>query len=465
MAGESVEAVETRAETPLDEAELFEAGREARATLPRSAHAEFAPSPGRDPNRILRRQHESRLPDLVQLRVERMSADPFAFYRGTAAIQAADLAAGPSTGVEVVLCGDAHLANFGIYRSPEKALVFDINDFDEAFVGPWEWDVKRLLGSVVLAGRSLGLPARQTRAITLTAGAAYRDSLREALAKPLLDRYFSPVLVSERRKFSADTERMIRQTVKASGKRTSERVAERLLEPDGSGGRRFAVRPPVLTPLEPISRALVDEVFERYRATLPADLALLLSQYSVVDAARRVVGVGSVGTRCFILALQDSTGDILVLQLKEAGDSVIEQFGGIAPVTGYLDAALSADQHGYRVVACQRILQSVSDPFLGYLSVAGYRFYVRMFRNHNASFDIPSMNRIQFEDYSRSCAATLARAHARSPKAAFVAGYMGRGDAFVTAASEWAHAYADQAEQDYAGFVAAAREGWFGEAG
>ncbi|MGN6426725.1 MAG: DUF2252 domain-containing protein [Leifsonia sp.] len=447
--------------TPLTEAELYEAGRAARADVPRSAQAEYTPSPDRDPLGILRTQHESRLPWLVQLRIERMSADPFAFYRGTAAIQSADLHDGVDSGAEVIICGDAHLANFGVYRSPERAMVFDINDFDEAFIGPWEWDVKRLLASVVLAGRSLGMDDPQLRPIVLSASAMYRNALRTALRLPLYGRYFTPTDMNNRQVLSPDSERMVKRTLKQSEKRTSERVAARTLEEGGDGTMRFVERPPVLTRLEPEIRTLIDGVFAAYRASVPPNLALMLSQYTVLDVARRVVGVGSVGTRCFIIALGDPTGDVLILQLKEAGASVVQQFGQVSPVFGYLDPVLFDQHQGYRVVGCQRILQAVSDPFLGYLNVEDYGFYMRIFRNRNASFEISEMNATQFTDYAQACAIVLARAHARSPKAAFAAGYMGTGGAFVRAAAQWAHAYADQAEQDYELFVDAARQGYF----
>lgn len=447
--------------TPLTENELYEAGRAARVPVPRSLQGEYAPPPDRDPLGILRRQHESRLPWLVQLRVERMSADPFAFYRGTAAIQAADLRAGPVSGGEVVICGDAHLSNFGIYRSPERAMVFDINDFDEAFVGPWEWDVKRLLTSIVLAGRSLGIGPVEVRGMVLAAAAMYRNALRNALRLPLYGRYFTPTSLVNRQILHPDSERMIKRTLKESEKRTSERVARRSLEDGGDGTMRFIERPPVLAHIEPELRTLVDGVFEDYRSTVPPNIALMLSQYTVLDVARRVVGVGSVGTRCFVFALGDPTGDVLILQLKEAGTSVVQEFGELPHIDGYLDPALLDRHQGYRVVGCQRILQAVSDPFLGYLDVEDYSFYMRIFRNRNASFEIADMNAAQFADYTQACAIVLGRAHARSPKAAFAAGYLGTGGAFVRAATDWAHAYADQAEADYTAFVDAARSGFF----
>jgi uncharacterized protein (DUF2252 family) len=448
--------------TPLTEIELYDAGRAARSQVPRSAQADYTPPPGRDPLGILHTQNESRLPYLVKLRMERMSTDPFAFYRGTAAIQAADLRDAPSSGAEVVICGDAHLSNFGIYRSPEQSMVFDINDFDESSVGPWEWDVKRLLASVVLAGRSLGMGGGDVRSIVLSSAAMYRNSLRNALQQPLFGRYFRPTTLANRQVLSPDSERMIKRTLKESEKRTSERVARRTLEEGGDGGFQFVENPPVLTRLEPEIRPLIDSVFASYRATVPTNLALMLSQYTVLDIARRVVGVGSVGTRCFIIALGDPTGDVLILQLKEASQSVVQQFGGVTPAPGYLDPELEAKHQGYRVVGCQRILQAVSDPFLGYLNVEDYSFYMRIFRNRNASFEIADMNRVQFSEYAQSCAIVLGRAHARSPKAQFAAGYIGTGGTFVRAVSEWAHAYANQAEADYATFVDAIRSGQFG---
>lgn len=461
-----IDTVGYRAESPLDEAELLAAGREARTSVPRSAHAEYSPSPGRDPLGILATQHEARLQQLVDLRVQRMGTDAFSFYRGTAAIQAADLASGPTTGAEVVICGDAHLSNFGMFRSPENAMVFDINDFDEATVGPWEWDLKRLLCSVVVAGRSLGAPEAELTGVVEEAAASYRDWLARTLRRSLRERYFRPTSVNERRRrLHSDTARMIDDVARASSKRTSQRVARRALEDDGAGGLRFVDRPPVLQRAEPDIRALADEAFHRYRETVPPNVALLLSQYQLLDVARRVVGVGSVGTRCFILALRGPVEETLILQLKEAGPSVVEQFGGVTPLPGYLDPALFPEQQGYRVVACQRILQAVSDPFLGFLEERGFTFYLRLFRNRNASFEIPTMNAVQFRDYARICAVVLARAHARSPKAAFVSGYLGSSDAFPRAVARWSSAYADQAEQDYAAFVEAAREGRFTVAG
>ena len=314
-------------------------------------------------------------------------------------------------------------------------------DFDEATVGPWEWDVKRLLASVVLAGRSLGLPADRVREITEAAATAYRIWMDNALATPLYTRYFTPAAVETsqgRQLLSRDMLKLIDTVMKESRKRTSEHVARKTIETGEDGVLRFIDRPPILRRAEPEVQALAQGAYESYRTSLPPNTKLLTSQLRLDDVARRVVGVGSVGTRCFIIALRGPTGEVMLLQLKEAEASVVERFGGVTPLPGYLDLSLLPDEQGYRVVACQRILQAVSDPFLGFLRVEGYAFYMRQFRNRNASFEIPAMNPVQFSDYARICGAVLARAHARSPKSAFIAGYLGQGPSFIRAAAAWA---------------------------
>lgn len=443
------------------EAELFEAGRMARARVPRSAFAGFTPNPHRNPIAILQQQHLSRLPDLVPLRVERMSASPFAFYRGTAAVQAADLAREPTSGANVVMCGDAHVNNFGVYRSPEGAMVFDSDDFDEAFVGPWEWDVKRLVTSVVLAGRSGKMDADLLRRAVESTAAAYRDELRRLQTRPLYERYFTATTADPNHVTLGESSEKIAQILKKAGKRTSERVARRILHRNDSGAMRFIEQPPVLTHVGDEIRDLVDRLLDQYSRTVPPDVALMLQQYRVVDVARRVVGVGSVGTRCFIVALADATEDITILQIKEANMSVVHEFGGISEADSYFDSPLLMQDHGYRVVSCQRVLQAVSDPFLGHLGIDAFHFYARLFRNNNASFELSEMTADDFRSYVRACAVVLARGHARSPQMAHAAGYLGSGSAFVRAVTEWAHQYADQAELDYAAFIDAARSGAF----
>jgi uncharacterized protein (DUF2252 family) len=429
----------------------YQQGRDHRATLPRRSHSAFVPAPDRDPIGILEMQNADRLQNLVPLRMRRMLADPFAFYRGTAALQAADLAHEATTGADVVLCGDAHISNFGIYASPQRTLVFDLNDFDEAALGPWEWDVKRLVTSVVIAGRSKELGERTVREVALRSARAYRESLRASLSLDPVSRYYLRAeVVRGQSRFGAKTQKVIDRVIKDSQKRTSERVFSRITEVAADGSVRIVEEPPTLTHVEPEIEERLTELLAQYRETVSPDIGLLLSQYTATDVARRVVGVGSVGTRCFIIMLTGPAGEPLVLQVKEATESVLHQYGGlerrVAPGT---DAAIMAAHDGYRVVTGQRIIQAVSDPFLGYLSVAGRGFYVRQFRDRNVSFDIPALGLEPFSDYVDACGALLARAHAQSPAASFIAGYLGTASAFDAAVVDWALSYADQSRADF----------------
>jgi uncharacterized protein (DUF2252 family) len=436
--------------------ERLEQGRAARARLPRSAQGRYESDSQRDPLAVLDRQHSTRLPDLVPLRIARMLQDPFAFYRGTAAIQAADLVGEPTTGAGVVLCGDAHIGNFGLFASPERAMVFDLNDFDEAAFGPWEWDVKRLVTSVVIAARGRGATEEETRLVASRAADAYRDNLHTSLALDATDRFFRAAVVRGGIQFGKKTRKFVRSTVKASEKRTAARVISRITETAADGSLHLVESPPRLTHIPAELESQVSVVLDRYRETVTPDISLLLSQHTITDVARRVVGVGSVGSRCFIVVLTGPGGEPLILQVKEAAESVIHEFGLSPknPISG-IDADTMAANHGYRVTANQRILQAVSDPFLGYVTFEGFGFYVRQFRDRNVSFEIGDMEDETFDDYSVACASILARAHSRSPDAAFVAGYIGRGSAFTDAIVDWAHAYADQSLADFEALRAA----------
>ncbi|WP_223694848.1 DUF2252 domain-containing protein [Leifsonia poae] len=436
--------------------ENIEQGRAARAILPRSAHAVYEPAAGRDPLGVLDRQHRSRLPDLVPLRIARMLRDPFAFYRGTAAIQAADLAGAPTTGVGVVTCGDAHINNFGLFASPERAMVFDLNDFDEAAYGPWEWDVKRLVASVVIAARGRGASEEHVRRSAQHAAEAYRDGLHESLSQEVVVRFSRAAAVHDGRRFGKDTRKVVRDLVKSSEKRTSARLIGRITELAEDGSLHLVESPPRLTHVGPEIEGRVGELMDLYRATVSPDISLLLSQHTVTDVARRVVGVGSVGTRCFIVVLTGPRGEPLILQVKEATESVVHEFGlaPVQPVSG-VDGETLAANHGYRVTANQRILQAVSDPFLGYVTLDGFGFYVRQFRDRNVSFEVAEMTDETFDDYAMSCATILARAHSRSPNGAFVSGYIGAGTAFTDAVVDWSLAYADQSLADFEALKAA----------
>ena len=446
--------------------DLVRAGRAARRDVPRRSHAELVLPSQRDPVGVLRRQNGARLQDLVPLRMERMLQNPFTFYRGTAALQAADLAAGASTGVDLTVCGDAHLTNFGLYASPQRTMTFDLNDFDEAAYGPWEWDVKRLVTSVVVAARHKGLDETRTRQAAAQAAASYRVGLRQVVELEVLDRYYARVDPSpaslQSQGLRRSTRKVLERALRASERRTSRRVVEKITEVAADGSVAIREDPPVLTHIRANVESLLAGIVHDYLSTVPPDVANLLAQYTTTDAVRRVVGVGSVGTRCFIVVLTGPSGEPLVLQIKEATRSVLCEHGGAAGALPPALVALGApDDHGYRVVANQRILQAVSDPFLGHIEVDGHHYYVRQFRDRNVSFDIDALKPGPFVDYVGACGVALARAHAQSERAPFVAGYLGGGRTFDDAVVDWAFAYADRSATDYEQVREAAARGAF----
>ena len=412
-----------------------------RSVTPRSTHAALGVL-DRDAVAILETQNATRLSELVPLRHERMTASPFAFYRATAAHMAADLAQGAVTGIHVVSCGDAHLSNFGFYASPQRTLVFDLNDFDEAAIAPWEWDVKRLVTSVVIGARDVGHSDAEARAAALAAVAGYRRGLDDLLALPALDRYYYAMDV-ERIRASLDEggRAILDKAASRARRRSSDRVASRFSRVDDDGRRRFVEDPPVLTRLDAIDRDWIESLVAQYRTTTSPDIALLLSQYELTDVARRVVGVGSVGTRCFILLLTGPRGASLVLQVKEALPSVLHHWGGIAEA--------AADHDGERVVRNQRILQAVSDPFLGYLTIDDRHYYVRQFRDMKGSIEIAGLSAAEFTTYVAGCGRVLARGHVQSPEAPAILGYIGRSGRFENAVVDWSFAYAEQSFADY----------------
>ena len=436
-------------------------GKDLRATVPRSSHAELHLAPDRDPLATLERAHADRIEELVGIRVARMTQSPFAYYRATADVMTADLAHGARTGVDLVICGDAHITNFGLYASPERRMVFDLNDFDEAGIGPWEWDVKRLTVSVDLVLRDRGADRDQRRDALVGTVSAYRDSLRALCSGSALDRYF----------FSVDAEwladsasgkaaKRLDRSVARARRRTSERVLAKVSASGDSGDRRIEPDPPILVPLGPEALDEVRRRFEAYLGTLATDRALLLSQFRVVDLARRVVGVGSVGTRCSIVLLEGPSGEPLVLQTKEARPSVLATSGGFGDV--FPEHAPSSGREGFRIVSCQRVLQSASDPFLGWtVDDDGTEFYWRQFRDMKGEIDLDDLPEGGIARYSRLCARLLGRAHAQSPDAVAVAGYLGRGDVFADSVADWALAYGDRVIEDYQAFRAAVEQGRF----
>ncbi|TPX05374.1 DUF2252 domain-containing protein, partial [Schumannella luteola] len=368
----------------------------------------------------------------------------------------------PVSGAHVVISGDAHLSNFGFYRSPQRTLVFDMNDFDEAAVAPWEWDVKRLVASVVLAARARGASAADAERAAVATAAAYRAGIREFDALPAIERYYRRVDLDAGGTVPPSLRGVVRDARRAAERRTSSRVIARTTELAADGRRRFREQPPVMTHVEDELRDVVERLFDEYLSTVRADVALLFSHYRIDDLVRRAVGVGSVGTRCYILALSDADGKPLVMQVKQAGAAVAYAYGGMPgeQLPGMREGRAIAD-HGFRVVSGQRILQAVSDPFLGHLENGGRAFYVRQFRDGNSSVEVESLDGDGFVWYARICAWVLARGHAQSPALPYIAGYLGRGDPFDRAVGRWAAAYADQAEADHAAFDEAAREGRF----
>lgn len=433
-------------------------GRALRKTAPRRTLAELVPS-GRSATEILSAQNRNRVPELVPLRFARMLTDPFSFYRGSAAVMAADLAASPSSDVQVLCSGDAHLSNFGIYAAPDRELIFDLNDFDEAAAAPAEWDVKRLITSAIVGGRHAGYPEKAIRGLAGEAISAYRDGLQTMLDMSVLDRYylrFEPERY--RHQVSGSLEKVIHRTAQRARKRTSVRVFERIMAPGPDGGLQLREDPPVLRHLGIDLETTLVESLQEYLASVPADVALLLSHFRITDIARRVVGVGSVGTRCYLVILTGPAGEPLILQVKEANTSVLEQYGGVEQPAPLRDA-VQAGGEGTRVVNGQRVLQAMSDVFLGTARADGRDFYVRQFQDMKGTIETEGMSVTAFGDYVSACALALARGHAQSANASILRGYVGNGEKVSAAIIEWSYAYADKSLDDFHQLQAAAKAG------
>jgi len=444
-------------------AERRAAGRDLRKTVPRSVHDQWAPGPGRaDPVEVLAESNRSRLADLVPLRNRRMLDSVFGFYRGSPLVMALDLATVPPSGLTVQLCGDAHLVNFGVFASPERQLLFDLNDFDETWPGPFEWDVKRLAASVVVAARSVSHSPADARGAALDSVRSYRQWMQRYSEMTHLEVWYAKVDAkdlldlmdpSERRATKRQLNKALsRDHVAAFSKLT------RLVE----GRREIIADPPLVTRIDASDTntvqalpAMVDE----YRSTLPADRRALFDQYRLVDMARKVVGVGSVGTRCWILLFQGPNGGPLFLQVKEAQRSVLE----IAAAPGDSAHPGRAIHHGERVVRGQRMLQSASDVLLGWSTAPGgeIHYYVRQLWDMKGSADVNGMTPAALRTYAGGCGWALARAHARTGDSAAIAGYLGRTNRFDEAVASFAEAYADQTERDHEAFRRAADLGRF----
>ncbi|WP_407285396.1 DUF2252 domain-containing protein [Streptomyces sp. BP-8] len=451
--------------TPQERAAL---GKAARARMPRSGHAGFDPAPHRpDPVEQLERQSAQRVAELVPLRYGRMLESPFRFYRGAAAVMASDLGASPHTGITVQLCGDAHPLNFGLFASPERHLLFDINDFDETLPGPWEWDVKRLAAGFEVAGRNNDFTAKERGAVVRGTVRAYREAMRRFARMRNLEVWYTQADADQLRELlSGRLDREAREKVDrtlAKARTRNSLQASAKLTRIVDGARRIASDPPLLVPLgDLLPRAERAELERRlrtlidgYRRSLQPDRRHLLDQFQLADIARKVVGVGSVGTRCWILLmLGRDDEDPLLLQAKEAGESVLAPYAG----------ASAYDNQGERVVCGQRLMQAASDIFLGWeraLGIDGRRrdFYVRQLRDWKGAPQPESMVPEGMKLLGDLCGAALARAHARTGDRIAIASYLGQSDAFDRALADFAEAYADQNERDHQALAEAVRTG------
>jgi uncharacterized protein (DUF2252 family) len=443
-------------------------GRAARAEVPRSSHGAFTPSAGRpEPVGLLEKQAATRLPELVAIRHGRMLVSPFAFFRGAALVMAADLASMPTVGIRTQICGDAHLSNFGAFASPERRMTFDVNDFDETLPGPWEWDLKRLVASLAVAGRNNSFSLARRRSIVLAAAAEYRTAMTQFAAMPTIDVWYAHVdvddlLLQVKPEMPAGEYKQITRDLAKARTRDSAQVLSKLTRLV-DGNPRFLSEPPVTVPVfelypklaaEQIQRSLLD-VVTGYRRTLPNDRQHLLDGYRFIELARKVVGVGSVGIGAWILLfLGRDNSDPLILQAKQAEKSVLEAFVGSSE---YPD-------HGERVVSGQRLMQAASDIFLGWTRVQApdgkeHDYYVRQFRDWKWSPDVTSLPASAMKIWGRLCAWTLAHGHARSGDCIAIAAYLGQNDTFDRAMTSFAEAYADQNESDYAVFGKAVKAG------
>jgi len=451
----------------LTRADRVARGKDARALAPLASHAQFTPDPSRDPVGLLLEQAKSRVPELVPVRHGRMLVSPFAFFRGAALPMAADLATTPASGLRVQLCGDAHLSNFGAFASPERRLVFDVNDFDETLPGPFEWDVKRLAASLAVAGRDNGFGGKDRRQVVLAAVEGYRTAMRGFAKQQFLDVWYAHLDVE-----AAVSE--FRSQLRARGVKRTEKMVARAHTQDSmlalsklttvAGGRRRIISDPPL--IEPIEEIFADEraaaiyeqiraVLGKYRRTLQSDRRLLLEYFRLVQVARKVVGVGSVGTRAWILLMDGADGtEPLFLQAKEAQTSVLAAWCGRSQYRS----------QGERVVAGQHLMQAESDIFLGWTHAVGADgvdrdYYLRQLKDWKLSVPIEPALPSGLRVYARLCGWTLARAHARSGDRISLAAYLGGSDRFDQAIADFAETYADQNERDFATLQAAVKNG------
>ncbi|WP_329012871.1 DUF2252 domain-containing protein [Streptomyces sp. NBC_01601] len=431
-------------------------GKALRADVPRASHRDLVVDGARpDAVAAVEESNTGRIPELTPIRVGRMAASPFAFLRGSAGLMAYDLARTPATGMGTQLCGDAHAANFGLYGDARGGLVMDLNDFDETVHGPWEWDLKRLAASLVLAGREAGADEDTCRAAARDAVGAYRRTMRLLAKLPALDAWNA--IADEELVSHTDAHDLLGTLERVAAKaraNTSGRFAARSTEQTEDGGRRFVDAPPVLRRVPDQEAAAVAASLEPYLSTLGADRLPLLARYAVQDVAFRVVGTGSVGTRSYVVLLLDHRGEPLVLQVKEARPSALAPHLATAGFPGP-----PAEHEGRRVVLGQKRMQVVSDILLGWTTVDRLPFQVRQFRNRKGSVDPAALAPDQVDDYGRMTGALLARAHSHSADPRLIAGYCGKSEELDDAVADFATAYADRTEADHAELAAAVRSG------
>ncbi len=430
------------------------AGKALRQKVPRSLHRDWHPKSDRpDPLMLLEKSNQQRIPELIPIRHWRMMQSPFAFMRGSALIMAADLATTPTTGIPVQACGDCHLLNFGGFATPERNLIFDLNDFDETLTAPWEWDVKRLVTSVILAGRDLRLSDRDGAEAALAAAQAYRLAIAQYSQMRTLEVWYARLdadLLVDHAPDADTRNHWEKLAAKAFSRTLDQAVAQLTAVVDGR--RCFIDNPPLLYhPPNPVEYfGQISGLFEQYRDTLQVDRQFLLDRYRLVDVALKVVGVGSVGTHCGVALLLDDNDDPLLLQYKEARPSVLEPHAGKSPYP----------HEGQRIVSGQRLMQAASDIFLGWTTnLQGQDFYFRQLKDMKTSIKLKGMSARSLADYAEICGSALARAHARTGDAAMIHGYLGSSNAFDQAVTGFAATYAHQVEQDHQRMVEAVQSG------
>jgi uncharacterized protein (DUF2252 family) len=429
-------------------------GRELRRQVPRRSLGDWSASPGRpDPVQLITESHKGRLDWLIPVRVGRMAATPYGFLRGAAVVMAADVAGLPSTGITPVICGDAHLGNFGFYASPERDLVIDLNDFDEAHPGGWEWDLRRLVASIWVAGRQNGAGERQCEAAVRQCVAGYRAEVRALASTPLLDRSYQRLDADrlQQRAMRKSLRAEIKRAAAQARRRTSDRALPKFTS-ERDGQRRIVEDPPLVTRINYAEADQIARGLDEYLGTLVPHWRRALGGYTLIDIAHKVVGVGSVGLRAYVALLEGSSpDDVLFLQLKQARRSVFARY-----VHG--EGAWHAHQ-GQRVVEYQQALQTVSDPLLGWTTVGGRQYYVRQFRNMKGSVALDSIDAAALADYAAVTGHLLAKGHARTSGASMIVGYAGSSDRLDSALARFARLYADQTEADHAALVKAADRG------